>query len=109
MKNKVVKFGIIATILPHIFCCVLPVVMGIVGLVAPEVAHAEYIPHWIEPWIFVLSGLMLVMSWVFVLRDCPCCTDDHCDDDHHVPQKIILGIITVLFVISIILHIMAQH
>ena len=109
MKNKIVKFGIIATILPHIFCCVLPVVMGIVGLFAPEVAHTEYIPEWIEPWIFVLSSIMLGMSWIFVLRDCPCCNDDHCDDDHHVPQKILLGIITVLFIISVILHIAAHH
>ncbi len=109
MKNKVVKLGIIATVLPHIFCCVLPVVLGIVGLFAPEVAHAEYIPRWIEPWIFVLSALMLGLSWIFVLRECPCCDDAECHTDHHVPQKIFLGVITGLFIISVILHIIAQH
>ncbi len=96
MKNKAVKFGIIATVLPHLFCCVLP-------------AHTEYIPEWIEPWIFVFSSLMLGVSWIFVLRDCPCCHDDHCDVDHHKTQKIILSIITVLFITSIILHIIAHH
>lgn len=109
MKNKAVKFGIIATVLPHLFCCVLPIVLGIVGLFAPEVAHTEYIPEWIEPWIFVLSALMLGVSWIFVLRDCPCCHDEHCDVDHHKTQKIILSIITVLFITSVILHIIAHH
>lgn len=109
MKNKAVKIGIIATILPHLFCCVLPVVLGVVGLFAPEVAHTKYIPEWIEPWLFVFSALMLGASWVFVLRDCPCCTDEKCEHNHHRPQKILLGVVTVLFVISVVLHILAHH
>jgi len=110
MKNKAVKIGIIATVLPHLFCCVLPIVLAILSLFAPEVAHSSYfMPRWVEPWLFVFSALMLGLSWVFVLRDCPCCEDEHCDQDHHKPQKIILGVVTVLFIVSIILHIMAHH
>ena len=56
MKNKAVKIGIIASILPHLFCCVLPIVLSVISLFAPEIAHAEFIPHWFEPWLFVFSG-----------------------------------------------------
>ena len=106
MKNKAVKFGIIATILPHLFCCVLPIVLSVVGLFAPEIAHTEMIPEWIEPWIFVFSALMLGLSWVLTFQDCPCA---ECESEKsHKKQKIILGIITVLFLVSIMLHIFSH-
>ncbi len=110
MKNKAVKIGIVATVLPHLFCCVLPIILSIIGLFAPEVAHDSHIlPEWLEPWIFVFSALMLGLSWIFVLRDCPCKCDRCHPESNHRPQKIILMVITVLFVISIALHIMAHH
>ncbi len=111
MKNKAVKIGIIASILPHLFCCVLPIVLSIVGLFAPEFAHAEFIPHWVEPWLFVFSALMLALSWFLVIRDCHC-DCNHCHDEHghnHRTQKIILAVITIIFFISIILHLIAHH
>ena len=107
MKNKAVKFGIVASILPHLFCCVLPIVLSVVGLVAPEIAHTPFIPEWIEPWLFVFSSLMLGVSWILVLRDCPCA---ECDDEKtHKKQKIILCVITALFIISVILHMFAHE
>ena len=39
MKNKAVKIGIAASLLPHVFCCGLPIALSIVGLIAPETAH----------------------------------------------------------------------
>ncbi|MBO7644779.1 MAG: hypothetical protein J6S57_00550 [Alphaproteobacteria bacterium] len=106
MKNKAVKFGLIASVLPHLFCCVLPIVLSIIGLFAPEIAHASFIPAWIEPWLFVFSSMMLGISWILVLHDCPCA---ECDSDKsHKRQKIILTGITILFVISVILHISAH-
>ena len=106
MKNRAVKIGIIASLLPHLFCCVLPIVLSVLSLVAPEMAHVSFIPEWIEPWIFVFSALMLGLSWVLVLRDCPCA---ECDEEKsHTVQKIILSIITVIFVVSILLHIYAH-
>ena len=111
MKNKAIKIGIIASILPHLFCCVLPIVLSIVGLFAPEFAHAEFIPHWVEPWLFVFSALMLALSWFLVIRDCHC-DCNHCHDEHghnHRTQKIILAVITIIFFISIILHLIAHH
>lgn len=103
MKNKAIKIGIVASILPHLFCCVLPIGLSLIGLFAPEIAHSSFIPEWIEPWLFVFSALMLGLSWVLVIHDCPCA---ECDSEKsHKKQKIILSVITILFVISIILHI----
>ena len=104
MKNKAVKIGIVASVLPHLFCCVLPIVLSIIGLVAPEMSHTHFIPESVEPLLFVFSGLMLALSWVLIWRDCPCA---ECGQDKsHKKQKIILGVITGIFVISIILHVL---
>lgn len=108
MKNNAVKIGIIASLLPHLFCCVLPIVLSIISLFGPEVAHAHFIPEWIEPWLFVFSGLMLGLSWVLVMRDCRC-ECNHCHGEKHRRQKIIMAVITVIFIISIILHMAAHH
>lgn len=106
MKNKAIKLGIIASVLPHLFCCVLPIVLSLVGLFAPEIAHTSFVPESVEPWIFVFSALMLVLSWILTLRDCPCA---ECDEEKsHKTQKIILSVITVLFAVSILLHIFAH-
>ena len=106
MKNKAVKLGIIASVLPHLFCCVLPIVLALVGLVAPEIAHSSFIPEWIEPYLFVFSALMLGISWLLVARDCPCA---ECESEKsHKTQKIILSVITVVFILSILLHIFAH-
>lgn len=109
MKNKAVKIGIIASIVPHIFCCGLPMALAIVGLVAPDVAHFHLLPHWMEPWLFVFSGVMLVFSWWLIMRDCKCeCSHCHGTATHRT-QKIILGVITIIFIISILLHIASHH
>lgn len=109
MNNKALKIGIVASILPHLFCCFLPITLSVVGLFAPEFAHAEFIPHWFEPWLFVFSGLMLCLSWILVMRNCHC-NCEHCHGDHnHRTQKVILGVITLTFIISIFLHVMAHH
>jgi len=106
MKNKAVKIGIVASILPHLFCCVLPIVLSLIGLFAPEVAHTSFIPESVEPWIFVFSAMMLLLSWFLVWRDCPCA---ECESEKsHKTQKIILSVITVVFILSILLHIFAH-
>src|SRR5574344_2203533 len=98
-KNRGIKIGLVASVLPHLFCCVLPVVLSVISLVAPEVAHTKFVPEWIEPWIFVFSGLMLGFSWTLVISDCKCqCKKCQSDVSHHT-QKIILGIISMVFVI----------
>ena len=108
MKNKAVKFGILATILPHVFCCGVPMALALIGLVAPDAAHFHLLPHWMEPWLFVFSGVMLGLSWWLVLRDCEC-SCEHCDGTKsHRVQKVILALITVIFVVSLILHLFAH-
>ncbi len=109
MKNKAVKIGIIASIAPHIFCCGVPMALAVVGLVAPDVAHFHLLPHWLEPWLFVFSGVMLVLSWWLIIRDCGCKCAQCKDAQSHKTQKIILGVITVIFIVSIILHFVSHH
>ena len=108
MKNKAVKIGILATVLPHIFCCGIPMLLAIVGLIAPDAAHFHILPHWLEPWLFVFSGLMLVLSWYLVFRDCRCSCGYCGTHKSHIVQKIIVGVITVLFVLSLLLHILSH-
>ncbi|MDE5615413.1 MAG: hypothetical protein K2I81_01090 [Alphaproteobacteria bacterium] len=109
MKNKAVKISLIAALLPHIFCCGLPIALSVVGLIAPDAAHFSIIPHYMEPWIFVISGAMLALSWYMVARDCRC-QCNHCHGGHsHRIQKIILGAITLLFIISIALHLVTHN
>ena len=109
MSKKAISIGIIASILPHMFCCVLPIVLSVVGLFAPEFAHSHFMPEWLEPWIFAFSFVMLGVSWFLVVRECHC-ECDHCHGDHsHHTSKIILAIITILFVVSTILHVIAHH
>ena len=106
MKNKAVKLGLIASLLPHLFCCVLPIVLSVVSLFAPEIAHSEFVPEWVEPWLFVFSALMLCLSWILVLQDCPCA---ECGEEKsHKKQKIILCVITALFIISVVLHLFSH-
>lgn len=108
MKDKAVKISLIATVLPHLFCCGMPIVLSVISLIAPDAAHFHIVPHWMEPWIFVISGAMLALSWYMVLRDCGCACN-HCHGGHsHHKQKIILGIVSVIFIISIILHLLAH-
>lgn len=109
MTNKAVKLGIFASIVPHIFCCGVPMLLAVVGLIAPDAAHFHILPHWMEPWLFIFSGGMLVLSWYLVGRDCGCDCDG-CGGVHaHRTQKIILTVITVLFIISLILHFASHH
>lgn len=108
MKNRAVKFGLVATIAPHIFCCGLPMVLAIVGLVAPDAAHFHIIPHEWEPFLFIFSGAMLVLSWWMLWHDCEC-DCEKCGKKSHRTQKIILSVITVLFIISLILHMISHH
>lgn len=109
MKNKAVKIGIVASIVPHIFCCGLPMLLAIVGLVAPDAAHFHLLPHWLEPWLFVFSGLMLLLSWYLIGRDCGCDCESCGGKNSHRTQKVILCVITVLFIISLVLHLMSHQ
>ena len=110
MKNRAIKFGIIAGLLPHLFCCVLPVVLGIIGMIAPDlISDHELIPEDAEIWVFIFSGLMLILSWImhFNTKDCNC---EHCNSTkHHRFQRIFLICITIITVGGIVLHIISHH
>lgn len=109
MKNHALGFGIIAGILPHLFCCVLPVALGLIGMVAPDIADHEIIPERAEIWLFIFSGLMLILSWImyFSNKNCNC---RHCDKNHHHhTQMIILICITIATIAGIVIHLISHH
>ena len=109
MKNRALGFGIIAGILPHLFCCVLPVVLGIIGMIAPDFADHEIIPESAEIWLFVFSGLMLILSWIMYFNH-DACECEHCiDTHHHRVQKVILICITVITIAGIVMHLIGHH
>ena len=109
MKKHAVKIGIIASILPHIFCCGLPLTLSLIGLFGPRAINYHIIPHEWEIWVYLFSALMLVISWYLVMRDCKCECNNCSSHERHPVQKIILGCITLIFVISIVLHFFAHH
>ncbi len=109
MKNRAIKVGIIASLLPHIFCCGLPIALSVVGLFAPEFSHAHFMPEWLEPWILVFSGVMMLLSWVLVMRDCECGCDKCAGARHHKLQRVILSVITIFFILSVVMHFLTHH
>ena len=109
MSFKIVRLGIVASILPHLFCCVLPIVLSVIGLIAPEFIYIHIIPKWLEVCLFVFSGVILGVSWFLIIRECRC-ECDQCHGEHnHKVSKIILSVITILFVVSMILHVVLKH
>lgn len=108
-KNRAIGLGVVAGLLPHLFCCVLPVVLGILGMIAPDFADHKIIPEWAEGWLFGFSILMLILSWIlyFHNHDCGC---EHCDKTHHHrTQMIILIIITIVTIAGIVAHMIVHH
>ena len=52
---------------------------------------------------------LLGLSWVMVVRECKC-ECDHCHGAHsHNLSKIVLACVTILFVVSVVLHMIAHH
>ncbi len=107
-KSHLFNFGAIMLIAPHLFCCVLPAVSAILGLVAP-VGHSGFhlIPHRFMPIIFIFSGVFILISAsILFTKKCPCeCSE--CSNEHknHLWQKIFLGVSTLLYIIGFIVYI----
>ncbi len=108
-KNRAIGIGIVAGLLPHLFCCILPVCLAIIGMIAPDIADHEIIPENAEVWLFIFSGLMLCLSWILYFRhhDCEC---EHCGKTHHHrTQMIILIVITIITIAGIVAHLAIEH
>ena len=104
--QKALNIGLYASLLPHLVCCVTPIVLVGLALVAPglEMAGHEIVPHSWMPYFFALSLAMLCFSYWFVFRRRGCeCTGKY------KAQKIILYIATALFIISLAAHLFAHH
>lgn len=82
---------------PHLFCCALPVVLAALSLIAPaaDCHRFEIIPHAYMPFLFLFSGLMLGLGYYFTFFKCDC------KGSGHRRQKIILYIVTALFLLGV--------
>ena len=104
-KDNILSFGVVALMTPHLFCCVLPVVLATLSLIAPVEDAVHIVPHSWEPWLLAASGMMLAMSWFFVVRKCGC-ERECCRGRRHRIQKIVLWTATAIFAIGLIIRVL---
>lgn len=116
--SKHFGWAILLSELSHVFCCVLPTIVTLLGVLsnigligaAPvfltglhETIHSYEIP------IIVFSGVMVVMGWVFHLasRSVDChdtgCVHPPCDSKKSGNSKILI-VATLLFFINILIY-----
>lgn len=77
-------------VLPHLFCCVLPAVLAVIGAASP--AAIEIIPHRAEIWLLAFSGIFLAISfYILYFNDCPC------GNHGHRWQKLLLWISIIIY------------
>jgi len=104
-SQKAFTFGAALILAPHLICCVLPLALAAMSLIAPVSgsSHVEIIPREYMPLLFLFSGLMLAGGYYFTFFKCPC--DGSAG---HRRQKIALYIVTALFIASIVMY-FASH
>ncbi len=120
MANLHKHFGwaVLASELSHVFCCVLPTIVTIMGVLssaglmagAPEFIENihDSIHHYEVP-IIVFSGVMVALGWVFHLssRTVDChntgCVHPPCDEKKITNSKILL-ISTLLFIVNLVIY-----
>lgn len=115
-KEKALHIGLVLTGFSHIFCCVLPLLFGVAGLLA-GLGLVIVLPEWIdglhdvmhgyELYIIILAGVMVAIGWAVhwysYKNDCH---DHGCSHGPCTPRKktasrlLILG--TFLFVLNVI-------
>lgn len=114
VKKSMLGFVVLSE-LGHLFCCVLPVLFSLIGIIA----GFGVIPSWIisthdamhhyELAIIVFSGVMLTLGWAaYWYSQRIDCHDTGC---HHPPcdkkkdwNKLVLQIAVVLFVFNLLIY-----
>jgi hypothetical protein len=118
--EKFANLAALASLLPHLFCCVLPAVSSLAGVGAVagmsilQGLHIDWV-HKNEMTLLVFSGVMIALSGAFQLYSRKInCHDTGCDHGPCEPRKnkarwafwIALG----LFVINLAVHfLMHEH
>lgn len=120
MSNIHKHFGwaVLASELSHVFCCVLPTLVTIMGVLssagliagAPDFIEKihDTIHHYEVP-IIVFSGVMVALGWVFHLStrtvDCHAtgCVHPPCDQKKVTNSKILL-VATALFAVNLVIY-----
>jgi len=105
MKNqKAFTFGAALILLPHLFCCALPLALAAISVIAPATGsrHIEIVPHEYMPFLFLFSGLMLAVGYYFTFFKCDC------SGAGHRRQKILLYAVTLLFLIGLAMYFLSH-
>lgn len=116
--QKFMNVTILATETSHVFCCVLPTVfslfgllagVGLVGAIPPGIEFLHDLIHDWELPIIIASGLVLVLGWLVYgyaqKMDC-----EHMGDGHEVcaskkkRSALILKVASVLFVVNVCVY-----
>ena len=113
--QKILNVTILATETSHVFCCVLPTLFSIfgllagIGLIGAIPSGIEFLHDFIHDWelpIIVTSGVVLGIGWLvyFYARKMDC---EHMDDAHEIcaskkkRSSNILKIASVLFLVNV--------
>jgi len=116
--QKFLNFTVLATETSHVFCCVLPTVFSIAGLLAgvgligaipPGIESLHDIVHDWEMPIIAASGVILLLGWLvyFYAQKIDCheggCAHGPCEPSKKRSSKV-LKIATVLFVVNVSIY-----
>lgn len=122
--NKTIYASIIASQVMHLFCCVLPTLLGVmsvvtgVGMVAALpgfLENAHHLMHDYELPMLVTSGLALLFGWLLYAYSLKfnCVKDGGCCHDPCEPKKdktrLFMGVATALFVVNMGVYLIAHH
>lgn len=121
--QSVLYWVIVVSASSHIFCCVLPTAVSLLGLVTgvgmissslPWFEHVHHVIHRYETPLLVFSGMMLALGWgVQMYSQHIDCHDTGCTHGSCAPQKkraaLILYIATGLFVFNILSFLFLAH
>lgn len=115
--QNTIYWAIIATEASHIFCCILPTLFSILGLLA-GIGIIGLMPAWmtefhetLHGWevpVVIVSGIVVVLGWglLFISRRIDC-HDTGCEHGACAPKKdkagLVLKIATVLFFVNVMI------
>ncbi len=121
--HRTISWVMILSLVSHVFCCVLPTVVGIISLLTGLGFFSVYTPyfsaihdfiHNYEFGIIIFSAVILAFGWGLQLYSRA--VDCHSTGCHHEPcepkknrSSIMLKIATILFIINLAIFIFSIH
>lgn len=116
--HKPVMWAVVVSESSHVFCCVLPTLFSVIGLLAglgmviTLPGYMIELHQWLHDWevpMIVVSGLILAVGWIAVRHSEKVdCHSAGCSHGACAPSKkrahLVLKIATVLFVFNVLVY-----